>query len=72
VTKAAVLVLKDAATGTKSYTGTSDSFGEFAIRNIEPGMYTLTITAEGFPPVTLDGIEVQTEVDLGDIAMGIA
>ncbi len=53
-----------------AYPGMTDAFGEFIIRDVRPGTYTLTITAEGFPVKTLHGIEVEGEVDLGDIAVG--
>jgi tetrathionate reductase subunit B len=64
----ATLCLEDEVVGTV-YTAASDAFGEFVIRNVPHGTYTLTITAERFATRTLQGIEVDAEVDVGDIAL---
>ena len=55
----AELVLIDLGTGT-SYNAKSGAEGGFVFPNLQPGQYTLTATASGFQPVTLQEILVQT------------
>ena len=59
VVPAAALVLIDASTGlTLEAKAAAD--GGFTFPNLQPGTYTLTATAGGFKPVTLQSIVVQT------------
>src|SRR5262245_61461873 len=59
VVQNAEVILIDTATG-KSLTGKSGAEGGFVFPNLQPGTYTLTATAQGFQPVTVQGIEVNT------------
>lgn len=68
VVPGAELSLRSETDGT-TYMGSSDGFGEFFIRDILPGIYTLTITADGWTSMTLPGIEVRGDIDLGEIAL---
>ena len=51
------LALTGAAGNVKA--GTSGHDGVFHISGIEPGTYTLVVTAKGFADASIDGIEVQ-------------
>lgn len=55
----AVVVLVDAGTGNTAETK-SGSEGGFVFPNLQPGTYTITATASGFQPVTLQKVEVLT------------
>ena len=55
----AEVVLIDIGTGT-SHDAKSGPEGGFVFPNLQPGRYTLTATASGFQPVTLQEIIVQT------------
>jgi len=54
-----VVILIDTATG-NSLEGKSGPDGGFVFPNLQPGTYTLTATAQGFQPVTVQSISVQT------------
>jgi hypothetical protein len=55
----AVLILLDAGTG-NSVESKSGPEGGFVFPNLQPGTYTLTATAQGFQPVTLQQVVVLT------------
>src|SRR5439155_25574519 len=55
----AALVVIDVGTGT-TLEGKSGPEGNFVFPNLQPGTYTLTATAGGFQPATLQQIVVQT------------
>jgi hypothetical protein len=55
----AALVLIDAGTGT-TYEAKSGPEGNFVFPNLQPGTYTLTATATGFQPATIQEVVVQT------------
>ena len=59
VVPAAALVLIDANTGL-TFEAKAAADGGFTFPNLQPGTYTLTATAGGFKPVTLQSIVVQT------------
>lgn len=59
IVRAAELVLVDLGTGNTQQTK-SGSDGGFVFPNLQPGSYTLTATATGFQPVTLQSLIVQT------------
>ena len=54
-----VVVLIDTATGA-SFETKSGPEGNFIVPNLQPGTYTLTATATGFQPLTLQQVLVQT------------
>lgn len=54
-----VVVLIDTGTGA-SYETKSGPEGTFVVPNLQPGTYTLTATATGFQPLTLQQVLVQT------------
>jgi hypothetical protein len=53
----ASLTLKDADTGSR-YTGVASSQGLFTFPELQPGIYTLTVTAPGFESYSQNGITV--------------
>ena len=55
----AVVVLIDTATGA-TFESKSGPEGNFVVPNLQPGTYTLTATATGFQPLTLQQVLVQT------------
>lgn len=55
----AAVVLIDVGTGS-TLEGKSGPEGNFVFPNLQPGTYTVTATAEGFQPVTLQQVVVQT------------
>jgi hypothetical protein len=59
VVQNAVLILIDTGTG-NNVEGKSGPEGNFVFPNLQPGTYTLTATATGFQPVTVEGITVLT------------
>jgi hypothetical protein len=59
VIRDAAVVLIDTGTGNTVETK-SGSEGGFVFPNLQPGTYTITATAQGFQPVTLQQIEVLT------------
>lgn len=48
---------------------TTDVFGDFWFKELEPGVYDLEVCAEGFAPYLQKGIEVAKSLNLGDIAL---
>ena len=54
-----VVVLIDTGTGT-TFETKSGPEGNFIVPNLQPGTYTLTATAPGFQPLTLQQVLVQT------------
>ncbi len=54
-----VVVLIDTATGA-TFETKSGPEGTFIMPNLQPGTYTLTATATGFQPLTLQQVLVQT------------
>ena len=55
----AALILIDTTTG-QTYETTSGADGGYVFPNLQPGTYTLTASATGFKPLTLQAIVVQT------------
>jgi hypothetical protein len=55
----AEIVLIDTATGNSAETKSGPD-GGFVFPNLQPGTYTLTATAQGFQPVTVQSVNVQT------------
>jgi Fe-S-cluster-containing dehydrogenase component len=47
----------------------TDEFGDFWIRDIEPGTYVVSITADGFAPRLYEAVDTVRDVNLGDIAL---
>ena len=70
VVPGAAVSLKSPATGI-TRNAVSDANGVFHFPNLNPDTYNVTITAQGFKPVTTTGIELgQGETrDLGKIAL---
>lgn len=50
-------------------TTTSDDFGDFWFKHLEPGEYSLSIKAEGFKEVTVDKIVLDKSLNLGDFPL---
>jgi tetrathionate reductase subunit B len=51
----------------KTIKSTTDGFGDFWFENVEVGTYTLKIEAKNHQTKTIDGINTEKDVNLGDI-----
>jgi hypothetical protein len=57
----------------KSLTARTDGFGDFWFKDLESGLYDLTIRAKGFAPKAFAAVDTsETDVNLGDIPLGRA
>ena len=52
-----------------SWEGTTDAFGDFWFRRLNPDTYSLKIEAEGYQPVIKAGIKLEESLNIGDIPM---
>ena len=53
----------------KTWQLTSDDFGDFWFKKLDPGTYSLKIEADGFKPVEKTGIDLRASLNLGDFPM---
>ena len=53
----------------KKYTAVTDGFGDFWFEGLPEGKYSLKIEAKGFTAKTLDSINTEKDVNLGDIPL---
>jgi tetrathionate reductase subunit B len=68
-TKDATITARNQETG-ETFTATSDSYGDFWIRNLPDGLYTLLIEKQGYLTQKLGPIDAtQKDRNLGDIGM---
>lgn len=47
----------------------TDDFGDFWFRDLNESVYTLTITAEGYQPLTFEALDTHEDINLGDVPM---
>jgi tetrathionate reductase subunit B len=64
----AMVTLTSAKTGATA-TLTTDDFGDFWFERQEPGRYSLRIEKNGYTSATLDSIEADKDVNVGDIQL---
>ena len=65
-------IIKEAVctlSGAQKLTKTTDGFGDFWFEGLEVGKYTLKIEAKGFPTKTIQSINTEKDVNLGDIPL---
>ena len=53
----------------KKLTTTTDGFGDFWFEGLDAGKYSLKIEAKGFAAKTIDSIDTEKDVNLGDIPL---
>jgi NAD-dependent dihydropyrimidine dehydrogenase PreA subunit len=53
----------------KKHTATTDGFGDFWFNDLEVGTYSLKIEAKGFAAKTIQKINTEKDVNLGDIPL---
>jgi hypothetical protein len=53
----------------KDYSALTDGFGDFWFEKLEAGLYSLKIEAPGFKAKTLDNLDTEKDINLGDIPM---
>jgi hypothetical protein len=74
VVTGATITVKNNGTN-KEATATTDDNGGFKITNLDPGIYTVTVSASGFAPFTNEGITVEvgrsTPMDVGLSLQGV-
>ena len=70
VEKEVIIAARCRLTGEKGdYETESDAYGDFWFNNLPEGEWTLTVTAEGFRPLAIDGISTDLDRNLGDLPM---
>lgn len=67
IVKGAVCTLTDEQS--KKMTVKTDGFGDFWFKDLDVGAYSLEIAADGFPVKVIEGIDTQSDVNLGDIPL---
>ena len=55
--------------GEKTWETETDSYGDFWLKDLPVGSYELTVTAEGFEPLSFTGLDTKKDVNLGDVPM---
>ncbi len=58
----AKVVVKDTKTN-KEVTAVADGEGKFVVGNLEPGIYTVTVTADGFKTSTTENVKIELGSD---------
>ena len=53
----------------KVFETATDSYGDFWLRDVEPGEYTLLVEKEGHLPQKMGPVDASTDVNVGDIAV---
>ena len=51
------------------YEAATDSYGDFWLRDVEPGEYTLLVEKDGYVPQKMGAVDASTDVNVGDIAV---
>jgi len=53
----------------KVYAATTDSYGDFWLRDVEPGEYTVLVEKEGYLPQKMGPVDANADINVGDIAV---
>jgi tetrathionate reductase subunit B len=53
----------------KFYEATTDSYGDFWLRDVEPGAYTLLVEKAGYLPQKMGPVDASKDINVGDIAV---
>jgi len=53
----------------KVYETTTDSYGDFWLRDVEPGEYTVLVEKEGYLPQKMGSVDASKDINVGDIAV---
>ena len=67
-TEGAMVTATNVASGA-TYSATTDSYGDFWLRNVEPGDYTVAIEADGYLVQKLGPVDARKDINVGDIAV---
>ena len=62
-------VTATSTTSGASCSAETDSYGDFWLRDLEPGAYTLLIEKAGYLPVKMGPVDATADVNVGDIAV---
>ena len=55
--------------GAKNWETATDDFGDFWFRDLPVGRYDLRITAPGYQPILLEGLDTEKDLNVGDLPM---
>jgi len=53
----------------KAYEAVTDSYGDFWLRDVEPGEYTVLVEKEGYLPQKMGPVDAAKDINVGDIAV---
>ena len=53
----------------KVYETTTDSYGDFWLRDVEPGEYTILVEKDGYLPQKMGPVDASKDINVGDIAV---
>jgi len=68
ILEGATVTLTNLASG-KSQHQTTDDFGDFWFKRLEPGSYSLTIQKDGYEPALIQEIDLDKSINIGSIAL---
>ena len=51
----------------KAYETVTDSYGDFWVRDVEPGEYTVLIEKDGYLPQKMGSVDAKKDINIGDI-----
>ncbi len=51
------------------YEAVTDSYGDFWLRDVEPGEYTVLVEKDGFLPQKMGPVDATKDINVGDIAV---
>jgi len=53
----------------KAYETATDSYGDFWLRDVEPGAYTILVEKDGYLPQKMGSVDASKDINVGDIAV---
>ena len=53
----------------KVYETVTDSYGDFWLRDVEPGEYTILVEKDGYLPQKMGPVDASKDINVGDIAV---
>jgi Fe-S-cluster-containing dehydrogenase component len=53
----------------KAYEAVTDSYGDFWLRDVEPGEYTVLVEKQGYLPQKMGPVDANKDINVGDIAV---
>jgi hypothetical protein len=53
----------------KVYEAVTDSYGDFWLKDVEPGEYTVLVEKDGYLPQKMGPVDAAKDINIGDIAV---